>query len=156
LKKSKKEYKKVLPLTNKLQELLKEYIERFNIQDKLFNLSRSAFDKILKEAYKSCSFNLTGLKKVRYVENAEAVFKNIKGKKTLINHKYNFFYRMENKRIAAHILRHSFAFNFLEKNKTDQTALEKLRRILEHHSFDITKDYVHFKNEDLRSSMDKF
>ena len=155
-KKNKQEYKQVLPLTPKLEKVLNEYINKFNIEDKLFTIARSTFDKILKKAYERSNFTMIGNKKTRYVESAEPIFKEINGKKTLVTHKYNFFYRVLNKRIGAHIFRHSFAFNFLDKNKNDETALEKLRRILDHGDFNITKNYAHFTNEDMRNSLEKF
>ena len=154
IKKMKREYKLVLPLTNRLSNVLKEYIERFNIEDKLFNISRNTFDSLLKLAYKKCSFNLIGNKRVRYVNETTPIFKTIKGVKKQIGYTYTFNYKVEPKRIAAHIFRHSFAFNFIDKNANDPAALEKLRRILDHDDFNITKQYAHFRNEDLKENME--
>lgn len=153
-KKMKREYKLVLPLSSRFSKVLKEYIDRFNIEDKLFNIARNTFDSLLKLAYKRCSFNLVGNKRVRYVNETTPVFKTIKGKKKQIGSTYTFSYKVEPKRIAAHIFRHSFAFNFIDKNPHDPAVLEKLRRILSHDDFNITKQYAHFRNEDLKENME--
>lgn len=53
-----------------------------------------------------------------------------------------------------HMLRHSFAINFLRKCKTPSIAIKILQMLLEHSNINMTSGYLQFSQEDIRKELD--
>jgi integrase len=160
LKYSKSPYFVYYPVTNKVLDLLQKAIKYFKIKEgkRIIKLSRSCYDARLKEASKVIGISVKGTKKVRKLEGREYIKDSNGMIKIVANsplYKYNYSYSMGKRQIGAHILRHSFAIHFIEKNKDDPLVLQKVQKLLEHSSINITNAYLSATNENLRSGLEK-
>lgn len=126
LKKKNKDYQKLKPVDDEFLEKLKEYTKDMKSEDYIFPSPYKTNHPLTRQQ----AYNI--------------IRKTMEESKILL---------VGTKPPHPHVLRHSFAINFLNKTSNKAIALKLLSELLEHSKLEMTSTYLQFGQEDMKKEL---
>lgn len=128
LKKKNKDFQKIKAIDNELLTKLKTYTEYLKPEDYLFPSPYNQNQPLSRQQ----AYNIIR----KAMEAAEIMY-------------------VGTKKPHPHVLRHSFAINFMQRSSNQGVALKLLSELLEHSKLEMTSVYLQFGQQDIKNELNK-